>query len=358
MRETYGDMMERKIAVANYHRVEVEEKMFEKAGVIINQSYKLTQFLNLLTKNELQELRIKLQVNNVSHLPKNQLAEALAFTIRGNIKTILANIGISEYHFITEVIRNGGEIPYETEYNRMINNLRGWGIAFAGTIPKRTVSGEVCIIPREIRGEIAAVIKRMTFIEERSNRELWMRIICGLLHYYGVMESIDVYKFLKKLIGKEIDKDFYRYVYNNSGFGEPVQSNGHLFYHPYVLDPEGLYLKQRENKNIDYLNITLEGAIEASHEGFTGWNKYDKKLQDYLIHRHKIDDGRAFYIIEDIRYMFNNNFMEEPYSYIEKYIETNDNISMKPIIKMIDDIKYNMNLWWQKGNSSQMLNKK
>jgi hypothetical protein len=311
-----------------------------------------------MTKDELNELRVKLKVKNISNLPKNQLAEALAFTIRGNVKSILVNIGIGEYHFVSEIIRNGGEISYCLEYNKMVKNLRNFGIVFVGTIPKRTDSGEVCIIPREIRNEMAGIIKQIAFIEERSKRELWMRTICGLLHYYGVLEALDVYKFINRLIGKDMDIDFYRYIYNNSGFGEPIQNTGHLFHHPYVLDPESIYSKQMELGSIDYVSITLDEALEASHEGFTGWNEYDKKLQDYLVKKHKIDESRAFYIIEDIRYMFNNSFMDEPYSYIQKYIEKVNDKGMQLITKMIDDIKYNMNLWWLKGNSNLLLNKK
>jgi hypothetical protein len=73
-------------------------------------SIKLKDALTRLSKDELSNIRKRLEIKNASHLNKGELIELLNMKIPLLLEKILMNMDQERYNIIKKIIRNGGSI--------------------------------------------------------------------------------------------------------------------------------------------------------------------------------------------------------------------------------------------------------
>ncbi|MFP5111689.1 hypothetical protein ACSU64_04840 [Bacillaceae bacterium C204] len=127
-------------------RRNMEQKADLKTWSDISVPISIKDALARLSKDELSEIRKRLDLKGVIHLKKGELVELLSMKIPGLLEKICMNIDLDRYNLVKEIIRNGGSFAAPKLEAHQLDYLRTSGFIFIGTFEGK----KILVMPEEI----------------------------------------------------------------------------------------------------------------------------------------------------------------------------------------------------------------
>ncbi|WP_102401564.1 SEC-C metal-binding domain-containing protein [Haloimpatiens massiliensis] len=261
----------------------LENKLFNK----IKEDYNLKDFLTIMTKEELNEIRKKLELKGISNLKKQELIVELQNGILNSLDNTINKLNNEEKEILKSLVENKGTYLYNEKMVDSLIKYRYSGIVFSGIINNQD---KVMIIPQDLILPIKEIILDSPTIEKAKCNKLWIDIIRGLLYYYGVLDIECAHKLTANLCCKKID--FYDYLMEAVSVENPFykyNSEERIIYLKEVEKP--FYIMHQQSKiKSDYLPITMDMVHEVCSDELFG---SEKEIYNLLLENPKINESEA-----------------------------------------------------------------
>ncbi|MCY6369308.1 YecA family protein [Clostridium ganghwense] len=327
-----------------------EEKLFKPVKI----DYKVKDFLNGLTKDELDEIRRKLDIKGVSKLKKADLIDVLDIEIHKNLELIFErDLQNEEYKLIKKLINNKGFIQFDRKYIDVVKYLRRIGIVFSGILEN---GEEIIIIPVDFRGLIEELTDSSKNTRNIKLREKWTNIVHGLLCYYGVLKFEDLSNLVEKYSEGNFDSTSFNDILNNEvQKGSKIKYSNNLYYHSEVKDPVAIYNKQEKCKDIEYYHVTKD-MIEMANKG--SLSKEEIEVYNYLIKKFGMSKEYAEYLLKScITSIKNDNEFKDIVDNIFQYLVFTDVNEANYFVGKINELYSSTRLWSLKGYTAVQMSK-
>lgn len=310
----------------------------------------LDSFLTLLIKDHLERIKRTLLIPLKSNLRKEVLLQGIKQNFYFNLEPYLYQLNLKHYNYITQLIKNGGIIPYSPNDKRLVIQLRNSGIAF----PVIKEDEQVVIIPSET----------ITFFNQLDHHHLKevlehnteiIQITNGLVFYYGTISYASLWKIMNSyhLIDNMKFHQFCEIinidVHSNDGI---IDSGGYLYLSNINYDKLLDLRSQNKSTYLDYYPISKHRAIKASDPHYFDKTPEVAQLMDYLAYNFTISSEELMIIIR--KFMFEiksglnfNKYME----FINTYFELPSYESTQEIIGILQRLYNNTRMWTLKGHT-------
>jgi len=333
---------------------ELRIKSFYKMFVCLNKQVPLYETLATYTKNDLDDVRKDLDISGISSLNKLNLAEALVVNIKRLLPEILKKFTDSEYKLLKKMVEQNGILKYKEEFFSIFSYLRRFGIV--GCF-KDSDDQNYIFIPEDILLEINSLINNITIVSEIKQNEKITKLIKGFLFYYGAIPFHTAYDMITNYIKKELDMvTIFNIIYETSLKDEGVYFYNNYWYSKQIDDIEGFISQQNIRSGLNYFSLTENQVLDASKFDFVEWNKYDRRLINYLCDNYDILKDKVLEYIGGIKLNFKigNDFND-----VVKEFSSNfnvENIEQVEIVVALITAVYNNSIQWElKGHSPSQL---
>jgi hypothetical protein len=341
------------VSLAKQARMKEEMKIINKLLSPIKRDYCHNQYLSMLTRDDLGEIRRRLQVKGASSLKKDQLVELLSIEIKNNIEDIMYRLSEKEYDLLSNLVQKDGvaKCNVKDEYQRArLINLRHWGIVFTGNLEDIE---SAAVVPVDILNDINEKLNDLGLVSKIKQRHKLVRAIIGLLYYYGVVEENELHRLVGKLLNWEMDFDEFKAIVDDTvNFGKTIKRTGNLIFYSEVFDPQAIYEEQLKRRDIDYAQLTLDEVLEAGAEGFKLWTEYDKKLFNYIYRKYDITMEQAEEFVDGCIYLNKNNYnFNQVMSFVQRTFVITDLQTLREVSELVQEANNNARLWILKGHT-------
>jgi len=250
----------------------------------INPHQTYHDLLSNLSKEELTKIRKNINIEEVSHLNKKYLIEAIENCVPRAIENWLHKQTERTVNFIKTLIENDGLVRVEIrgeETCQFLEYFQQRGIVFYGKHNDNTIA----IMPYPVLNRISFILvqKPKTNKIIKKNTEV-LRIVLGSIVYYGTIHLFKLMKIIKKIIdidvpnvieimdqAKEYEEDLY------------IDDNSYLYY-KYVEDHRNI-IEERKKWDCDYYRITKKEGVQAywsplpvNNQSYNDFEKYIQKF--------------------------------------------------------------------------------
>jgi len=344
--ETYASLLKElerfKEMAEELHRKH-EEKLWAAPIAV---PLRLSQALAGLTKDELTQIRQNLRIKNISTLRKPELVTKLREVIPHKAKDIFRLFDLDRYELVKRIVDGGGFAFVPRPNIRRVEYLRSRGIAFSGSVDGRSVLA----VPEEIAEEFRRVNDKECRRLVRRNTE-WVRLTHGMLYYYGVVGSTDLFRLLRKYFGEEADTaELFRVLYESLDYYEEIEMIGTSYAHADVWDPQRVIDEHRARPDVEYYPFTKNQLLRAGESGFVDRNAAHKEFVAFLAHNFEISPEKADSIAQECVYAANAG--ERLSDIVRKLLDEFEMESMDMLQALLDQLTRlinNTRQWFLKG---------
>lgn len=308
----------------------------------------LAEALAPLNKMELDKIRIRLNLPNISTLRKAELTKELIRRIPEHAGKVFGSFDEEQYLLVKQICENGGFTYVDGMPINKVEHLREWGIVFPGSRGGR----KVMILPLELvhifRETDDAVYQKTV----KQNTE-WIRLTQGLLYYYGVVGYYRLQKLVEKLTGEELDTHRFVKVLNEAAayYGQ-IKAARDGFSHHQVQDEKNIIREQQTRPAIDYYSFTREELFRAGEPGFIDRTPAWDRLTGYLLDNFKMTGAEAEALA--VQSMFAIKSGEKINNIIQHLLSTLKFPSMKMVQEFISEVMnfyHHTRVWVLKGHT-------
>lgn len=310
----------------------------------------LDSFLTSLTKGHLELIKRTLSIPIKSNLRKEEFMQGVKQHLYLYLRPYLYQLNLKHYKYITQIIKNGGIIPYSPNEKRLVIQLRNSGIAF----PVIKEDEQVVIMPSET----------ITFFNQLDNHHLKevleynteiIQITNGLVFYYGTISYDALWKTMNS----------YHLIENMKyhQFVEIIKID--IFYNKRIYDSRGyLYLSntnsdkllnlrsQNKSTYLDYYPINKLKAIKASDPHYFDKTPEVAQLMDYLAYKYTISSEELMIIIRKFTFEIKSGLSFNKYmEFLNKYFEFPSYESTQEILGILQRLHNNTKMWTLKGHT-------
>lgn len=333
---------------------ELLSKSFYKRFERLHKQVTLHETLAIHTKNDLDEVRKALNISGVSSLNKQKLADALDVNIKRLLPEILKKFTDSEYKLLKKMVKQNGILKYKEELFNVFSYLKRFGII--GCF-KDSNDDNYIFIPKDILSEINSLMNDITIVSEIKQNEKVIKLIKGLLFYYGAIPFHTAYDMISNYIKKELDMvTIFNTIYEKSIKDDEVYFHNNYWCSKQISDIEE-FISQRNNRSsLNYFSLTENQVIEASKFDFVEWNEYDRKLINYLCDNYDILIDKVLEYVGGIKLNFKigNDFNEVVGEFSSNFDV--ENIGQLQLVVGLITKVYNNSIQWElKGHSPSRL---
>ncbi|MEG1415706.1 MAG: SEC-C domain-containing protein [Clostridium sp.] len=325
------------------------EKIKSKLVAPVSEDFNLNDYLNIMTKDELTNIRRTLEVKGVSSYTKGQLIEKLEEVIKGNLVDILHNITEREYYMLLMMIPKNGATIVNLEdlaQFKLMLSLRNWGIVYTGKINDVVYAS----IPRDIFDMVKANVEDAKISDSVSNTQKWLRAASGLLYFYGALTKRDLYDMLVKTLEEDKSYDKFEKMLDNAAKNSIlIKSSGDIYYYYKAENPESI-VEAHKSSPLDYLYPGIKVIYTFGMEDAFNYNEDNFGLYEYITKNFKMLPLDTESLISNAGFMINNDY---PNNEIVDYIINGINsefIHRVDVENYVNKIKISIPLWKLKGN--------
>ena len=313
----------------------------------------LNSLLEKMTKEELVRIAKKYSIKGLTSLKKAEVVERIRNIIIERYEEALNIIDEDILKFIEDLISENGQKLYECNDIIYSNYLRNRGLVFTGTI-----SDELFVIlPKELMELFVKKINKELHQSAKLNKEI-LRVIAGIIYYYGVMDINDIKDILERLFLCEFDLDFIKAIaLNGEELGYDYVVDEEILYHIDVEDVEKL-MKDQKLSNSDYYKFDKKTLIKAGEPDYIEENKQAEKLKKVFKELFVIDNNILREEMDSFIIAIKNEMSKEEAieSFLQAYeIESDEE---KEIFKYeLEIFAKSIKKWTLKGNSENDIKK-
>ena len=255
-----------------------------------------------LTKLDMDNIRKKLDLKNLSALKKGEMAAELARLIPGKFRKVLFWLDQGRYGLIKEIVKRGGVINGSMAIDR-IEPLMEYGLAFPGIYKEQ----RVLFMPQELVNAFIQVDG--TELENAVSRNTeWILLTQGMLYYYGVMEVPAVWKKIEQYTKTEVDfREYLQVMTAATDAYEQLRISLLGFQDDRVFNAKKVMEEQKTRSDIDYFPFTKKQLLNAGSPGFIDRTPAMNDFIAFLTRYYKLTDEETDEIAYQMIYMINSD---------------------------------------------------
>jgi hypothetical protein len=335
------------------------EKMEEKLWKKVDPSFQLIDILSMLTKTELDEIRKQLELSGMSALKKAELAAELARMIPGQLEKVLSTFDQEMYNLIKNLIKKSGSLPIkDVSLDHNVNSLRKLGIVF----PVVMDGQKHYAMPVELMDQFKLIDQVKLQESIRRNTE-WVRLVHGLMYYYGVIKSSNMIEKLEALTKSEVDiRKYVQVVRLASDYYQLITfrsySSGGYIVDESIYNVEDIIEDHNSRPDIDYYPFTKKQLLSAGEPGFIDKSPEMVKFLRFLSESYELTADDKDEIAEALIYMINSN--DQPsklIEYLQGMFELPSFEFVQQLTAHVMDVYNNTRMWALKGYKPMELRK-
>lgn len=349
------DAMER----AREHQLQHELKREEKFWKQVEAPYRLIDALPMLTKYELDDIRKQLELNGLSSLKKAELAVELSLAIPARFERVLSTFDKDRYDLIKKIIKNMGMLPVDDEFpSSKILSLRDQGIVF----PVLKDGQKLLMIPVELVDQFSEIDHGKLQEEIRQNTE-WIRLVHGMVYYYGVIESSKMLETIEAFAKGDVDiRKFHDVISKAEDYYRQIRilpySYGGYITNDSILKTEDVIKKHKTRPDIDYYPFTKTQLLKAGEPGFIDKSPEMMILLRLLSESYDLTAEDKDEIAEQLIYMI--NIYAQPaklIEYLQSILEVPSFEFLEQLTALVINVYNNTRVWSLKGYAPMELRK-
>lgn len=243
----------------------------------IDPAISLSDALARLTKDELSEIRIRLEIKGASSLKKADLIEKLEAALIQDMDGLLHVFNEPAYELVKELVSQDG-CTAAGKWNRaMVSSVCELGIVFTGSVDGK----ESLIMPAELVAAVREADESSISAAVKRNTE-WCLLTNGMLLYYGALRLQDMCQLLAKYTGEAAEEsDVFRVMsHNRNQYDFRMDDNG--FSSLDVEDSVSVLKEQDSRPTVDFYPFTMGQLLRTGEAGFIERNEEYRSFAAFL----------------------------------------------------------------------------
>lgn len=307
----------------------------------------LEDALNSLTKYELDKIRQNLGIANVSALKKAALAEVLAKGIELFFEMLLMDLDQKRLDLIEDIVAHSGVMPVEWIPRETAEAWLRSGILFTGSHN----GTKVLFLPVELVRAYGKIDKNKVKTAVTRNDE-WLRLVHGMVYWYGVVSKTNLPQEIRDLTGKAVDRtELTRVIESDISFYGVLHESGYGYVLNDAANIEKLVIAQREWFELPHYPFSKVELLEAGVPGY-----YERvpeldvflELLDYYydIPQEKLDE-----IVQNLnKHMRGSLEPEAALKYLESFFEIPAPVVLEALTAAVAALQKGTRSWVLKGH--------
>ena len=146
----------------------------------------LKEALSALKVADLQVIRKKLQIKNISSMKKAELIQSLAEAIPVLFRNIISQFDERRLFLIKNIIANNGVMSANNLEIEEMEYLHKTGFMFTSF----QNGNPIVMIPLELLPSLVKIIQDETILTDVKRNTEWIKITRGLLYYFGTEQVL------------------------------------------------------------------------------------------------------------------------------------------------------------------------
>lgn len=325
-----------------------EQRLWKKVQIPCS----LHKAISGLTKGEMDNIRKKYDLKNLSTLKKQELAAELSRLIPLKFKNSVYTLDKSRYDFIKTIITNSGMIP---DIGISVTNAEAF-MNYSMVFPGIYEDEKVLFIPSELinifiqtdGSELESIIRRNTE---------WIRLTHGMLYYYGVMEAWLIKERLEELTCDKIDFTEYIKVMSFAcDFYGQVRSTSYGYKDDRVFDARKIAEEHDMRQSVDYYSFTKKQLLRASEPDYVDRTPHMNSFISFLSEHYHLEEPETNEIALQIINMINSD--SKPtliIQYLQSWLEFPSFEFAQIVTAKIMELYNNTRQWALKGHTPNEL---
>lgn len=323
-------------------------RRMQKLVVPIAPPFSLKDALSHYTRDELHNIRKELGIKNASNLKKAEIIELLAEQLPYHLEQFFKITYEKHYKFLEKIYKKNGVVKASDLPRVHVEYLRQKGFLFYGM-----VNGEkVVTMPIELLNHFETLSTNFLIQAKIRKNTEWIKLMNGLLYYYGTLSYLDVHTYLEKYTNEKIDYTELYYIINEKlNFEDDDYYDYKGLTCGYVENSEWVREEQAKRSDLDYYPLTKQQILEAGEEDFVERNLAFTQFVHYLTNNYDISRVHAEEIVE--LYLMDIKNGIEPtdlLEYIKEQFEIPDKSTLEIFLFHINNLKYHSHQWILKGH--------
>lgn len=331
---------------------QLQNKREQRLWKEINNSCKLTDAINRLSKDEMDKIRKNLDLKNLSSLKKGELACELVNSIPVQFKRVIYTLDQERYNLVKKIVKNSGLIIDNDIAISKAESLMKYSIIFPGGYNNQ----KVLIMPLELMNIFTEIDG--TELEKMVHRNTeWIRLTHGLLYYYGVADAWLIKEKIKQLTGQEVDIIEYMNVLSAaSDYYGQIRYSSYGYRDHRVLDAKKIINEHKMRASIDYYPFTKQQLLKAGEPEYIDRTPAMNNFISFLLKYYKLTDED----IDEITLQFINmiNMDAKPMvmiQYLQSWLEFPSFDMVQQLTAKVMELHNSTRMWVLKGHTPDEL---
>jgi hypothetical protein len=313
----------------------------------------LKEGLSALKVADLQNIRKKWQIKNISSLKKVELIQYLSEAIPILLGIMIRQFDERRIFLIKNIIANDGVMSVKNVEIEEMEYFHKTGFMFTGF----RNGDPVVMIPLDLLPSLGEIIQDETILADVKRNTEWIKITRGLLYYYGTVPYDRLLDLVEKYTPVRPDYlDFNRVIFDAMEYYQEFHIDRYGYSYWEVLDPLVILEEQASRQNIDYYPFSKKQLLEAGEPDYVECPKGYSQLLSLLTTEYRMSKQKAMVLVEDcIIYVKLGNQPSQLLQYIQTQLTFE---SLEAVQRMMDALVLLMNNtreWYLKGYTSEEL---
>ncbi|MBL4953474.1 SEC-C domain-containing protein [Neobacillus sp. YIM B02564] len=313
----------------------------------------LKEGLSTLKMADLQDIRKKQQIKNISSLKKAELIEYLAEAIPFLLRIIISGFDERRLFLIKNIIANNGVISAKNVEIEEMEYFHKTGFMFTGF----RNGDPIVMIPLELLPSLGEIVQDETILANVLRNTEWIKITRGLLYYYGTVPHDKLVDLVEKYMPIRPDYLAFNYaIFDAMEYYQEIYIDRYGYSYWEVLDPLVVLEEQASRKNLDYYPFTKKQLLEAGETDFVEHPKGYSQLVSLFTQEYRMPKQEATELVED--FVIHVKLGHQP-SQLLQYLQTQLTFeSLEAVQRLMDALVLLMNntrQWYLKGYTSEEL---
>lgn len=329
-------------------------------AIDLESTYK--ECLNKLKKDELIEIRKSFKLTNVSKLKKAELIEVLNAKVEElKEEYITQNLIYDAYKALETIIDNfekgeGNYITYNKDMSGVVFNLKELGLAFHGIIEDDL---QIIMVPKNIIEAIKSIVKSKDIEEYMMQRKKYTVLIAGYIHYYGIINKLDLEKIIEISFDSMKLEDNINYntsLILEDKYGKNFKVNSPYIYHINLENILSTLKEQTVRKELEYYPLTPK-LFEEQYEN--NFNYQGEELYKFLVQEKNIEEVKAKTLVWKFIFAIQNSVRTtKAIEILNENIEFNNEAEVNKLEELVNNLSDNLRMWNLKGNTLKEIREK
>ncbi|WP_071461413.1 YecA family protein [Bacillus massilinigeriensis] len=313
----------------------------------------LKERLSGLRVADLQEIRKKLGIKNISSLKKAEFIQYLSEAIPFLLSNIISQFDERRLSLIKDIIANKGVISAKNLEIEEMEYFDKTGLMFTGFRD----GAQIVMIPLELLPSLEEIVQDKTILSDVKRNTEWIKITRGLLYYYGTVPHDKLVDLVEKYAPIRSDYSAFNYViFDAMEYYQEFYIDKYGYSYWEVMDPLVILEEQASRKNLDYYPFTKKQLLEAGEMNYVERPKGYSQLLSLLMREYRMQKQEATELVETS--VIHVKLGYQPCQLLQ-YIQTKLIFeSLDAVQKLMDVLVLLMNNtreWYLKGYTSEEL---